>query len=113
MCEMTRLVEASRWVFFDVHATSAATGAHVAMALRERLPTATIRSAPGSTPSDDERLPHLLHCRGAFAGATAEQARDSIGAALLALDVLAGAGGQARAIVLFREDETDTAVRAA
>jgi hypothetical protein len=110
---MTRLVEASRWVFFDVLATSAATGAHVAMALREQLPAATIRSAPGSVPSDDERLPHLLHCRGAFAGATAAQARDSIGAALRTLEVLADTGGQARALVLFHEDETDTTVRAA
>jgi hypothetical protein len=110
---MTRLVEASRWVFFDVLATSAAAGAAVAMALREQLPAATIRSAPGSAPSDDERLPHLLHCRGAFAGATAAQTRDTIGAALRALDLLAGAGGEPRALVLFREDETDTTARAA
>ena len=110
---MTRLVEASRWVFFDVLASSAATGAHVAMALREQLPTATIRSAPGSASSDDELRPHLLHCRGAFAGATAAQTRESIAAALGQLDVLAGTGAQARALVLFHEDESDRTVRAA
>ena len=110
---MTRLVEASRWVFFDVLASSAATGAHVAMALRERLPAATIRSEPGSSPSDDELRPHLLHCRAAFAGATAEHTRESIAAQLGHLDALADTGAQARALVRFREDDSDRSVRAA
>jgi hypothetical protein len=108
-----RLVEASTWVFFDVLAPGAAAGAHVAMSLRSLLPGATIRSEPDRSPSGDELRPHLLHCRAAFAGASVAQAREAVAAALPGIDVLTGEGAQARALVIFREDGSDRAARAA
>lgn len=110
---MARLVEASRWVVFDVAARSAATGAQVAMALRERLPSATIRSEPGRSPSGDALRPHLLHCRAAFAGASATQTREAISAALRDLEALAATGPQARALVRFRENDSERTAHAA
>lgn len=108
---MTRLVEAGRWVFFDVRAASAANGAHVAMELRERLPAATIRSEPDRSPSTDPQYPHLLHCRGCIAGQDAERTQEAIAAALR--DLAALAGEQPRAHVVFREGAAVSTSRAA
>src|ERR1700689_3901125 len=110
---MARLVEASSWLFFDVLAPDAAGGAHVAMSLRSLLPGATIRSEPDRSPSTDELRPHLLHCRAAFPGASVAQTREAIAAALPGIDLLAGEGAQARALVVFHEDGPERAVRAA
>jgi hypothetical protein len=108
---MTRLVEAGRWVFFDVLAASAANGAHVAMALRERLPAATIRSEPDRSESKDPLYPHLLHCRACVAAQDAEHTQEAIAAALR--DLAALAGEQPRARVLFRESAPARTSRAA
>ena len=110
---MARLVEASRWVFFDIVAGDAAAGAHVAMELRGRLPGATIRSAPDPSPSADELRPHLLHCRAAFAGAIDARAREALGAALSEIGALAAEDGEPRARVIFGEDSQGPAARAA
>ena len=102
---MARLVESSQWVFFDVVARGAETGAAVAMALRERLPGARIHSAPDRERSSDELLPHLLHCRAASAGATASQTRVALDAAMRDLDLLA----TSRARVVFRDEVAQAA----
>ena len=103
---MAKLVEASSWVFFDVLAPGAAAGAHVAMSLRSLLPGATIRSEPDRSPSQDERRPHLLHCRAAFPGASAAAARQAIEAALRHVEALAGDGAHAHALVVFGEERS-------
>jgi len=110
---VARLVEVSSWVFFDVLAPGAAAGAHVAMSLRSLLPGATIRSEPDRSPSGDERRPHLLHCRAAFAGASAAQAREAIETVLRDVEALAGDGTPPRALVVFREPGSGRAERAA
>jgi hypothetical protein len=110
---VARLVESSSWVFFDVLAPDAASGAHVAMSLRTLLPGATIRSAPERSPSTDERRPHLLHCRAAFAGASVAQAREAINAARPRVEALAGDAASARALVVFRDDGAGRSERAA
>ena len=110
---MARLVEASRWVFFDIVAGDAAGGAHVAMELRLALPGATIRSAPDPSPSADALRPHLLHCRAAFAGATDAQARELLAAALGEIRALVADGGEPRARVIFGEGSPGHVARAA
>jgi len=110
---VARLVEASNWAFFDVLAPDAAGGAHVAMSLRSLLPGATIRSEPDRSPSSDELRPHLLHCRAAFAGASVAQTREAIETALGDAKALAGNGDPLRALVLFREEDSSRAARAA
>jgi hypothetical protein len=110
---VARLVEASNWVFFDVVAPDAAAGAHVAMSLRSLLSGATIRSEPDRSPSSDELRPHLLHCRAAFAGASVAQTREAIEAVLREAKALAGDGLPLRALVVFRDERSDRAARAA
>ncbi len=108
-----RLVEAGDWVFFDVHAPSAATGAAVAMALREALAGATIRSAPAPTATAEESRPHLLHCRASIPARTAEQTRAVLTAALASIDALDGHGEEPRARVVFHDDPATATARAA
>ena len=74
--------DSGSWFFFDVLAHDAAAGAHVAMVLRLALPGATIHSTPASSASADKELPHLLHCRAAVSGMTAEDAREALESAL-------------------------------
>jgi hypothetical protein len=98
---MARLADASGWVFFDVLARDSATGARVAMWLRERLPEATIGSAPDSAGSSDPQRPHLLHCRAYVNRRSSEQTRATLEAALTNLDLVASDEPQARAHVVF------------
>jgi hypothetical protein len=93
MIEMT-------WVRFNVIARNAATGAQVAMWLRERLPAAMIRSEPGESPPDDPGQPHMLHCLACIAGFSATQTRQALEDALRGLD----AARESRASVDFREE---------
>jgi len=96
------LADASGWVFFDVLARDAASGARVAMWLRERLPEATIGSAPDGAASSDRQLPHLLHCRAYANRLSAEQTRAAIEAALTGLEL------EARARIVFLASPAQT-----
>jgi hypothetical protein len=69
-----RLVDSSRWVFFDVVACDAASAAYVAMWLREQIPAAIIQSAPDERPSGDPALPHRLRCRAQLHGSASLRA---------------------------------------
>jgi hypothetical protein len=108
-----RLVEAGSWVFFDVLARDAASGAHVAMALREAVPGATIRSTPDASPSAEEPRPHLLHCRASMPASTAEQTRAVLAAALATVDALDAHGEEPSARVVLKDDAAAQAARAA
>jgi len=108
-----RLVEAGSWVFFDVHARDAATGAHVAMALREAIPGATVRSAPDASPSPEEPRRHLLHCRASMPASTAEHTRAVLVQALATLGALDADGDEPRARVVIRDDAAAQSARAA
>jgi len=108
-----RLVEAGSWVFFDVLARDAATGAHVAMALREAVPGATIRSAPDPSTSQEKPRPHRLHCRASMPSSTAEQTRALLTAAFATVDVLDAQGEEPLARVVVRDDAAADAARAA
>jgi hypothetical protein len=108
-----RLVEAGSWVFFDVLARDAATGAHVAMALREAVPGATVRSTPDASPSPEEPRRHLLHCRASMPASTAEQTRAVLAKALATLATLDAHGEEPRARVVIRDDTEAQTARAA
>jgi len=108
-----RLVEAGNWVFFDVHARSAASGAHVAMALRVALPGTTIRSEPDGSRSPDELRPHLLHCRASMPAHTTEQTRAMLETALESIDALQASGEEPPVRVVFRDDTAAAAAHAA
>ncbi len=108
-----RLVEAGSWVFFDVLARDAATGAHVAMALRDAVPGATIRSAPDASSSVEEARPHLLHCRASMPASAAEQTRLVLAAALATLDALDGRGEEPHARVVLKDDAVAETAHAA
>ena len=73
------------WISFDVRARDSAVAAHVAMWLRERLPAATIKSAP-----DDLVHQEVLHCNAAIADRTAAQTEQAVKAALRALPEVDG-----------------------
>ena len=83
---MTQPAESSLWVSFDILAPDAASGAHVAMYLREELPGARIQSEPADERSGDQGLPHLLRCRAARPGSTGAETRAAIEAAIARLD---------------------------
>jgi hypothetical protein len=68
------------WISFDVRARDSAAAAHVAMWLRERLPEATIKSAP-----DDLVHQEVLHCDVTIPDRTAAQTERAVKAALRAL----------------------------
>ena len=108
-----RLVEAGSWVFFDVLARDAATGAHVAMALREAVPGATLRSAPDASSSQEGPRPHLLHCRASMPASSAEQTRAILTAALATVDALDAQGGEPLARVVLHDGAAADAARAA
>jgi hypothetical protein len=74
--------DSGSWSFFDVLARDAADGAHVAMALRQALPGAMIHSTPAASTSVDKELPHVLRCRAAISGMSAEETREALEAAL-------------------------------
>ncbi len=73
------------WARFDVRARDAALAAHVTMWLRERLPAATIKSAP-----QDLHHQHLLHCSAAIPDRSAEQTERALREALRGLPAVAG-----------------------
>ena len=73
------------WISFDVRARDSAVAAHVAMWLRERLPAATIKSAP-----DDLVHQEVLHCDAAIPDRTAAQTEHAVKAALRALPKVDG-----------------------
>ena len=74
--------DSSSWSFFDVLARDAAAGAHITMALREALPSATIHSTPATASSPDTELPHVLRCRAAVGGRTASETREALETAI-------------------------------
>jgi plasmid stability protein len=85
---MARLVEANHWIFFDVLARNEAAGAH------------------------DSQLPHLLHCRAAASGRSAEETRDALDATLEALASLAGPELRARIVFTDTPAQQDRAAAA-
>lgn len=93
------------WVSFDVLARNAATGAHVAMWLRQRLPAAMIRSEPAESPSEDPERPHKLRCLACISGVTGAGTRQALEAALRDLDAI----GESRVRVAFHEDRSPEA----
>jgi hypothetical protein len=109
---MARLVEANHWIFFDVLARNEAAGAHVAMELRERLPGTTVRSAPGRSRSQDSQMPHLLHCRAAASGRSAQETREALAARLEDLRALAGPDVRARIVFTDSPAQQDRAAAA-
>jgi hypothetical protein len=108
-----RLVEAGSWVFFDVLARDAASGAHVAMALREAVPGATIRSAPDASSSPEEPRPHLLHCRASMPASSVEQTRAVLTAALATVTALDARGAEPGVRVVMHDGAAADAARAA
>lgn len=75
-----RVMDDHDWTSFDVRARDSAVAAHVAMWLRERLPAATIKSAPDN-PANQE----VLHCDAAIPDCSAAQTEQAVKAALRAL----------------------------
>ena len=73
------------WTSFDVRARDSSVAAHIAMWLRERLPAATIKSAP-----DDLEHQEVLHCDAAIPERTAAQTEQAVKAVLRALPEVDG-----------------------
>jgi hypothetical protein len=94
--------EAIGWTEFDVLARDAAVGAHVAMCLREELPSAFVRSEPDPASSVDEVRPHLLHCSASIAERGSEETRRLLEEALSRIEPLGG--GQPPARVVFTSE---------
>jgi hypothetical protein len=73
------------WTSFDIAAQDSAAASHVAMVLRERMPEATIKSAP-----DDLLHMDVLHCRAALPDRTPDETKEAVRAELRDLPELAG-----------------------
>lgn len=89
------------WTEFDVLAGNAATGARVAMWLREELPAARVVSAPAEVPSGDDEHPHRLRCAARVLGQTAARTADEVGTVLARLELVSS---PERVSVVFRDE---------